>query len=97
MYGEAKLFCTGPPKATIRPVRNILYRHDEPNEPLTKYSISPHLPQFQQIAEATLSLVSLSENLLDGLWEAEEVRVEAQQEEEVECGKAGRTVLHNAR
>jgi hypothetical protein len=27
------------------------------------------------------SLVSLSDNLLDGLWEAEEVGVEAQQEE----------------
>ncbi len=43
------------------------------------------------------SLVSLSDNLLDGLWEAEEVGVEAQQEEEVESGKAGGTVLHNAR
>ncbi len=43
------------------------------------------------------SLVSLSENLLDGLWEAEEVRVEAQQEEEVESGEAGGTVLHNTR
>ncbi len=43
------------------------------------------------------SLFSLSGNLLDGLWEAEEVRVEAQEEEEVESGEAGRTVLHNTR
>ncbi len=43
------------------------------------------------------SLVSLSDNLLDGLWEAEEVRVEAQQEEKVESGEAGGTVLYNAR
>ncbi len=43
------------------------------------------------------SLVLLSKTLLDGLWEAEEVWVEAQEEEEVESGEAGGPVLHNAR
>ncbi len=52
---------------------------------------------FNRQQRPPLSLVSLSGSLLDGLWKAEEVGVEAQEEEEVESGEAGRTVLHNAR
>jgi hypothetical protein len=52
-----KIFITWPTRAA-KTEQNLLYRHAEPNEPAKEepfqmYSLSPHLPQFQQSAGAT--------------------------------------------
>jgi|688.fasta_scaffold773476_1 hypothetical protein len=69
-----------------RQARNLLYRNDEPNPPTKEGRLSYVLLESPfasvlTVSRGHLSLASLSGNLLDGLWEAEEVGVEAQQEE----------------
>ncbi len=62
VYYEEKIFCTS--LLQPRQNKNLLYRHDKPNErtkkdPFHMSSLSPQSPQFQQSARAT-PLYSLS-------------------------------------
>ncbi len=64
VYGEKKKICTEPTGAA-KAEKNLLYRHDKPNEPAKEGLLSfllfeSYSPQFQQSAGATtLCIVSL--------------------------------------
>ncbi len=57
VYGEEKIFCTIGRLEQPRQNKNLLYLHGKPNAPTKEgpfylYSLSPHFPQFQQLAGA---------------------------------------------
>ncbi len=52
VYGEEKKYFVLGRLEQPRQDKNLLYQHDEPNEP-SEDSLSPHLPQFQQSGGCT--------------------------------------------
>jgi hypothetical protein len=95
VYGKEKYFGLGRLKHPKQD-KYLLYRHRKPIKPtqegpLTYVLLESPFASVSTVSRGHLSLVS---HLLDGLWEAEEVRVEDQQEEKKNTVKKNYFVLN---